>query len=251
MHNLFLKGMGCLAVFWAVLPLSAEMLVYTSKWEILSYEAQQFPQDAPSPWAYASVTSTNGTRQIDDNEILNVNTTGSNGQHRYRKSMTKFNRQGDGYIISLCMALVANETTLAYRGRSDAAFSMLITDAVGVTSGQTYCVGIDNVAIATASTTDGALRTNVLFSTIFSDYNARIQNVYMIKRDVAALEVYVNGQLLFRDTGFESTTGGPTSESIMEFGDRATSFDCNFALDYLRAGQFYIPPPRGTCIAIQ
>jgi len=249
MNNVLSQAMGCVVVSVAAVSFSAERLEHTSDWETLSYEAQQFPQDAPSPWNYASVESTNGTRQILDGEILDVNTMGKNGFHRYRKDMpTVFDRLGDGYLISVRLAIVSNETSMATRNRTDAVFNLLISDAVGSTTGQTYYVGIDAASVGTGHTSDGALRTNVTFSSLFTGYNVRTQNVYTIKRTVADLSVYVNGQMLFRDTGFESTSTGPTTKSVMEFGDRATNYDCEFALDYLRGGQAYIPPSPGTVL---
>ena len=38
--------------------------------------------------------------------------------------------------------------------------------------------------------------------------------------------------------------------SYEEFGDRATNYDCEFAVDYLRGGQAYLPPPSGTIILL-
>ncbi len=251
MHTQLFGVAGCAVLLGVTPTFSAETLDYVSDWATLSYEAQQFPQDAPSPWAYASEISTNGTRQIVDGEILDVNTMGKNGYHRYRKEMsTLFNRAGDGYLISVRVAIVSNETTMAIRNRTDAAFNLLISDAVGTATGQTYFVGIDAASVGTGHTADGVMRTNVTFSTLFAEYNARTQNVYTIKRTVADLSVYVNGQLLFRDAGFESTSTGPVTKSIMEFGDRATSYDCEFALDYIRAGQAYLPVPSGTVILV-
>lgn len=251
MNPLLSKVLGCLVLLAAAMAYSAEMLVHTSNWETLSYEAQQFPQEAPSPWAYASDTSTNGTRQIVDGEFLYVNTMSVNKDHRYRKEMsTVFNRAGDGYMISVRMALASNDTYMAYRNTTGAAFELLISDALGNSNGQTYFVGIDDRSVGTAYAQAGALHTNVTFSTLFTGYNVRTQNVYTIKRKASELDVYVNGQLLFRDTGFESTSAGPIAKSIMEFGDRATSYDCNFLLDYIRGGQAYLPPPSGTIILL-
>ena len=251
MNPLFSTALGGCVLLVTAAAFSAETLVHASNWETLSYEAQQFPQEAPSPWAYASAASTNGTRQIVDGEILDVNTMGANGYHRYRKEMpTVFDRLADGYLISVRLAIVSNETTIASRNRTDAAFNLLISDAVGSTTGQTYFVGIDAASVGTGHTADGALRTNVTFSSLFAGYNARTQNVYTIKRTVADLSVYVNGQLLFRDEGFESTSAGPTTKSVMEFGDRATNYDCEFAVDYIRGGQAYLPPPSGTIILL-
>jgi hypothetical protein len=163
---------------------------------------------------------------------------------------TLFDRLGDGYMISVRLAIVSNETSMASQNRTDAVFNLLISDAVGTTTGQTYYVGIDAASVGTSHVSSEVPRTNVTFSTLFTGYNARTQNVYTIKRTVADLSVYVNGQLLFRDAGFESTSAGPVTKSVMEFGDRATSFDCEFAVDYLRGGQAYLPPPSGTIILL-
>ena len=50
MNNVLSQAMGCVVVSVAAVSFSAERLEHTSDWETLSYEAQQFPQDAPSPW---------------------------------------------------------------------------------------------------------------------------------------------------------------------------------------------------------
>jgi len=254
MSPLFSKVTGCIVLLAAATAFSAETLVHTSNWETLSYEAQQFPQDAPSPWSSVESSNssyTNGTRQILEGEFFNVNTMGVNKQHRYAIGIPTLNRSGDGYLVNIRMALVQNEKNMSGGnpiGRTDTAFEVFISDSMDGTDGQSYLVGIDNVSVGTSFVQGTAPRTNVTFSTLFTGYNTRTQNVYTIKRNASELDVYVNGHLLFRDTGFTSTVSGSVLSSKIEFGDRATSYDCEFALDYLRGGQAYIPPPSGTLI---
>lgn len=242
---------------------SASADVVNSSYEFVNYDGSTLP-DAGTPAWSRIVTGSNpsstspypGNVQVLSSSIfeLDTQTPNTGNTHRYARSVDlapgslRLDRGGSGYVLEISLQVVSSERTMATAGnRIDGAFNIAVTDIKNgsADNGSGYFIGIDREAVAIAHTS-GADNTiiadqRVALNTV-AGYNANQQNVFTFVRANESMTIYVNGQQV-KTIATLPTAAIASGKSWIEFGDRITSRDGKYQIDYLKAGAVVIPEP--------
>ena len=214
-----------------------------SKFESFNYDGSAFPETVGWKWI-----SKEGTREIIKQSILTVDTTDSNGQHRYLKDLTTpLERGGKGYVVELSIAISSAENKMDKRKYSNAVFGIVICDTNSSAPNKgnsVYYVGIDRYGVGVSY--DGISLPSYQ-SLAAANYNPMVQNKFSITRIGNRLTIYLDGTsvLDIPDLAAKQTEMRPR----VMFGDLATKFDHAFQLNYIRGGTILSKSESGNASA--